>query len=178
MKRFLTIIVQFFGTINEWIGRAVSWLTLVLVLLVCYNVLSRRVFDLADSWRGELEWHLFAMMFLLGAGYAFKHERHVRVDLFYTKYSPKDRAWTNLLGGLLFLIPWCVVVIIYAWSFAKGAWSINESSPNPDGLPYRFVIKFAISFGIGLLLLQALASIAEAILVIRGEHSSGLKKLE
>lgn len=178
MKRILETIIIFFEAINEWVGRAVSWLTLILVLLVCYNVTMRRVFDVADAWRGELEWHLFAMIFLFGAGYAFKHGRHVRVDLFYTKYSAKDRAWTNLVGGLFFLIPWCILIIIYAWSFAEGAWTIKESSPNPDGLPYRFVIKFAISIGIGLLLLQAIASIAESILILRGERPNALKKLK
>ncbi len=171
MKRFLEFIIKAFGAINELVGKAASWLTLILVLLVCYNVLMRKVFDTADAWRGELEWHLFALIFLLGAGYALKHERHVRVDLFYSKYKPKDKALTDLIGGLVFLIPWCVLVIYYAWSFAKGAWVINEGSSNTDGLPYRFFIKFAISIGIGLLLLQAIASIAESVLVLIGADS-------
>ena len=141
MKIFLQQTVDFLNAINEWVGRTVSWLTLLIVLLVCFNVMRRYFFESADAWGGELEWHFFALIFLLGAGYAFKHERHVRVDLFYTKYSKRDKAWTNLIGALLFLIPWCVLVIWYSWDYAVGAWEINEKSPNPNGLPFRYIYK-------------------------------------
>ena len=114
----------------------------------------------------ELEWHVFAAIFLLGAGYAFKHDRHVRVDLFYSKFSKRDKAWTNLVGGIVFLIPWCVLVIIVSYSYAKGSFLIMEESPNPDGLPFRFIIKFAVTFGIGLLLLQGIANVSESLLVL------------
>lgn len=164
MNALLQIINTFFSTINEWIGKAVSWLTLALVLLVCFNVISRHFFNEADAWRGELEWHLFALIFLLGAGYAFKHNRHVRVDLFYAKYSKKDKALTNLAGAILFLIPWCIVIIIYSWDFAQGSYAIDEGSPNPNGLNYRYLIKFAIPISASLLLFQALASVAQALL--------------
>ena len=166
MKTILRGVITTMNTINEWAGRAVSWLTLVLVLLVCYNVVMRRFFDVADAWRGELEWHLFALIFLIGAGYAFKHDRHVRVDLFYAKYSKREKAGTDLIGALVFLIPWCILIIIYAWSYAQGSMAINETSPNPDGLSHRYLIKFAISVGIGLLLLQAISSVAQAVLTL------------
>ncbi len=166
MIKILQSVIHVFNALNEWLGKSVSWLTLVLVLLVCYNVISRHLFNEADAWRGELEWHLFALIFLLGAGYAFKHGRHVRVDLFYTKYSKREKAWTNLIGAIVFLIPWCIVVLMYSWDFAQGSLAIDEISPNPNGLKYRYLIKFSIVIGIFFLLLQAIASIAQSILVL------------
>ena len=166
MKTFLQTAIVIFNTINEWVGRFVSWFTLVLVLLVCYNVICRHFFHEADAWRGELEWHIFALIFILGAGYAFRHDRHVRVDLFYANYSEREKAWTNLIGALIFLIPWCCVVFLYSWDFAQGSLAINEISPNPNGLKYRYLIKFVIPLGFGFLLLQTLSSIAQSWYVL------------
>jgi len=171
MKFFLEIIIRFSNTVNEWVGRLVSWLTLILVLFVCVNVVYRKFFNMSDAWRGELEWHLFALIFLLGAGYALKHNRHVRVDLFYTKYSKKDKAWTNLIGGLLFLIPWCILIIYYALDFAYGSFQINEISPNPNGLKYRYLIKFAIPLGFTFLLIQAIGTVAQSIQTLTNRAS-------
>lgn len=167
MKSFINSIIQFVDTLNEWAGKFVSWLTLLLVFLVCYNVISREFFKEADAWRGELEWHIFALIFILGAGYAFKHNRHVRVDLFYAKYSDVDKAWINLVGALVFLIPWCLLIIYYSWGFAMGSYEIDEISPNPNGLRYRYLIKFSIPLGFSLLLLQAIGNLAKSIQTIR-----------
>lgn len=163
MKGFLKTLFEGAKQINEWVGRATSWLTLVLVLVVCVDVTRRYLFQSSSVWVGELEWHLYALIFLFGAGYALKHDRHVRVDLFYAKYSPRDRHWTNLLGHLLFLVPWCILIIVTSYSYAQGSFAINEGSPNPNGLPYRFIIKFAITIGVGLLLLQAILQIIDSI---------------
>ncbi len=105
----------------------------------------------------ELEWHLFGLIFLLGAGYAFRHDRHVRVDLFYAKFSAKDKALVNLFGGLILLIPWTAILIYVSFEYATIA--IGEGSPDPGGLPARYIIKFAITAGMVLLFLQGLASI-------------------
>jgi TRAP-type mannitol/chloroaromatic compound transport system permease small subunit len=169
MKIFLQTTINVFNTINEWLGRLVAWLTLVLVLFVCYNVICRHFFNEADAWRGELEWHIFALIFMLGAGYAFRHDRHVRVDLFYANYSNRDKAWTNLIGAIVFLVPWSILIIIYSWDFAQGSLSINEISPNPNGLKYRYLIKFSIPIGFGFLLLQSLSSVAESLYILIDE---------
>ena len=81
--------------INEWVGRTSSWISGILVILVCIDVLSRYLFSETAAWVMELEWHLFSLLFLFGAGFALKHDRHVRVDLFYDKFSPKDKALVN-----------------------------------------------------------------------------------
>ena len=166
MVSFLKFIIRIANAVNEWVGKTASWLSLILVIVVCFDVARRKLFDSSSAWGMELEWHLFAAIFLLGAGYAFKHDRHVRVDLFYSKFSKRDKAWTNLIGGIIFLIPWCILIIIASFSFAKGSFDIMEGSPNPGGLPFRFIIKFTITFGISLLLLQAIANVSESLLVL------------
>jgi hypothetical protein len=88
--------INFFSQVNEWIGKAVSWLTLGLVVLTCGDVLFRYSFSKTQAWVMELEWHLFALIFLFGAGYALKHDRHVRVDLFYSRFSEKKQSTGRL----------------------------------------------------------------------------------
>lgn len=166
MIAFLKFIIRFANAINERVGKTVSWLTLFLVFLVCIDVGRRYLLNRASIWGMELEWHLFAAIFLLGAGYAFKHDRHVRVDLFYINYSKRDKAWTNLIGGIIFLVPWCILIIIVSYSYALRSFEIMEGSPNPNGLPYLFIIKFTLTAGVGLLLLQGLASIAKSALIL------------
>ncbi len=158
---------NFIGQLNDRVGNMVAYLTTVLVLLFCYDVLMRYLFSISGVWVNEMEWHLFSLIFLLGAAYTFKHDKHVRVDVFYSKFSPKTKAWVNLIGGLLFLVPWCCVLIYASYKYAYQSYTINEGSPNPGGLPYRFLIKFSITLGLFLLLLQGIASIIDSIICIR-----------
>lgn len=166
MIQLLSKIENGIGTINEVLGRAASWLTFVLVLLVCYDVTVRYLFKDTQTWIIELEWHLFALIFLLGAGYTLKHDHHVRVDLFYTNFSKRDKAWVNLSGAILFLIPWCIVIMIYSFAYANNSFQIGEGSPDPGGLPARYVIKYAMTVGVGFLLLQAIASVCNSVITI------------
>lgn len=157
-------------TLNEWAGKGVSWLTTVLVVLVCFDVITRYLFSDTKAWIMELEWHLFSLIFLIGAGYAFKHDRHVRVDLFYTRLTPRDRALVNLIGGLLFLVPWCILIIMVSYDYARVSFLLGETSPDPGGLPARYVIKYAITAGVFLLLLQGLSSIIQSLFIYLGKE--------
>ena len=148
--------IKLIEKINEKVGQATSWLTTILVLFVCFDVFRRYLLKDSAAWIMEMEWHLFAMIFLLSAGYTLKHNKHVRVDLFYEKFSTKDKAWVNLIGSVLFLMPWCILIIWVSWDYAMNAWEIKEGSPDPGGLPARYLIKFCIPIGIFLLLLQTL----------------------
>lgn len=145
--------------LNERVGQWVSWLTLALVLLVFVNVFLRYVFNLPLAWSKELEWHLFALIFLFGAGYSLKHDRHVRVDLFYEKVEKADRRRINFWGTLLFLIPWCLVLIYAGWNAAVDAWRMGERSAESAGLTNLWLIQFALPLGISLLLLQGIAEL-------------------
>ena len=164
MQSILRTIATLIDGISESLGRAVSWLTTVLVIIFCYDVIMRYLFNNTAVWITELEWHLFSLIFLLGAAFAYRHDKHVRVDVFYTKFSAKGKAWVNLIGILVFLIPWCLVVIRASYRYANYSLKLMEGSPNPGGLPYRFIIKFSITVGIVLLLLQAISELCKALI--------------
>ncbi|WP_456458222.1 TRAP transporter small permease subunit [Reichenbachiella sp.] len=153
MNQFASYINQF----TEKTGRFVSWISIILVVLIGLDVVLRYAFNWSSSANQELEWHLFATLFLLGSAYALKHDKHVRVDVFYSRFSEKKKAWVNLIGTLIFLIPFCLVVIQTSIPFVIDAWKIAESSPEPGGLPHRFLIKSTIPLGATLLLIQAVA---------------------
>ncbi len=156
-------------TLNETIGKLVSWLTTALVIIFCYDVVMRYLFSNTAVWITELEWHFFSLIFLIGAAYAFKHDKHVRVDVFYSNFSVKGKALINFIGITIFLIPWCLVIIKASYNYASYALLLNEGSANPGGLPYRFIIKFSITVGFILLLLQAISEWMKALVVLRSD---------
>lgn len=152
--------------VNRWVGERIKWVTTLLVLLVFTDVVLRYAFSSTSAWVAELEWHFFALIFLLGAAYGLKEDKHVRVDLFYAKYSVRQKAIVDLLGTLLFLVPWCLVIIFTSFRYAENSWYFSETSPDPGGLPARYVIKFAITAGFFLLLLQAFSLVVNCIKTI------------
>lgn len=174
LKRIANLI----GTINELVGKTVAWLTTCLVLFMCFDVVRRYLFNETAVWITEMEWHIFALIFLLSAGYALKHDKHVRVDLFYANFSPKRKAWINLIGTIAFLIPWCCIIIMASYNYAYNSYMINESSPDPGGLPARYLIKFSITLGFIFLLLQALALLLESVDTILRKNDELLKKVQ
>lgn len=153
MEKFINTINKF----QEVIGKCVSWLSLLLVLVICYDVITRYFFNHNSVALQELEWHLFAALFLFAAGYTLKHDAHVRIDLFYSKYSEKKKAVVDLLGIILFLIPFCFVTIYSSYDFVANSFMIGEVSPDGGGLPARYIIKSVIPVSFALLLLQSLA---------------------
>lgn len=169
--RFLKSYIKFIDSLNEKIGIFISWLTTVLVLVVCYDVFTRYFLKKSSVAVQEMEWHLFAIIFLVGAAYTLKHDRHVRVDVFYMKFKPKVKAWVNLLGGLLFLIPFCFLGIWSSKNFVINSFLIRESSPDPGGLPARYFLKAIIPFGFILLLLQGFAIVFRSFIRIFDKNS-------
>ncbi|MDH5325503.1 MAG: TRAP transporter small permease subunit [Gammaproteobacteria bacterium] len=165
MKARISKFIEAIENISEISGRLMSWTVLLLVLIVVYDVFMRFFFKIGSVTLQELEWHLFALLFLIGAAYTFKHEGHVRVDIFYRgRFSPRHQAWVDLLGFLFFLLPFCVVVIISSMPFVSAAFYIMEGSPDPGGLPMRFILKSAIPLGFSLLLLQGFAHFLRRVL--------------
>jgi TRAP-type mannitol/chloroaromatic compound transport system permease small subunit len=149
--------IAFIDSLNEKIGVFVSWLTTALVLVVCYDVFTRYFLKQSSVAVQELEWHIFAVIFLVGAGYTLKYDRHVRVDVFYMKFKPKLKALINLLGSAIFLIPFCILGIWSSKNFVMNSFMIKESSPDPGGLPARYILKAIIPLGFLFLLLQGIA---------------------
>jgi TRAP-type mannitol/chloroaromatic compound transport system permease small subunit len=161
---------------NEAVGRVVSWVTLLLVVVVFVDVVMRYLFKTSFVFTQELEWHLFAFIFLIGAGYTLLHDGHVRVDIIYQRLGVKGRAWINLIGVIFFLIPGCYLVISTSWHFVSNSFSMLEGSPDPGGIPYRFIVKGTMTVGYILLLLQGLSMGVHALLQILGVETGEEEK--
>ena len=166
-KRFSQLIDSF----TEKIGLLVSWLTTLMVLTVTYDVVMRYGFKKGNIAVQEMEWHLFAVIFLIGAAYALKKDAHVRVDIIYTKLSTKQKAWIDLFGTFLFLIPFSIIVIYATRNFIESSWAVRETSPDPGGLPARYLLKTMIPTGFILLILQGISQAIKNFLVIIGKEN-------
>ena len=165
-------IVNFIDALNEKLGQWVAWLTLLTILLASYNALVRYVGrfverNLTSNAVLELQWYLFSLVFLLGAAYGLKHDAHVRVDVFFQRASARTKAWINIAGTVLFLIPFCIFMLWASWPGIRNSWSILEGSSDPGGLP-RYPIKTALMVGFALLLLQAVAQLYKYVAALRG----------
>jgi TRAP-type mannitol/chloroaromatic compound transport system permease small subunit len=164
---------------TEHLGRFTYWLTLAMVLVGSYNAIARYTdrytgLGLSSNMYLELQWYLFSIVFLLGAAYALKHNAHVRVDVLYERLGRRGRAWINLLGTLLFLIPFCIVLLVMAWPMVSNSWAVWEQSPDPGGLP-RYPIKTVIPLAFIFLLLQGGSMLIKQIAILRGYDDDMLR---
>lgn len=153
--------------INERIGRIASWCVLIACLVSTGNALSRYSFSLTSNAWLEIQWYLFAVIFLLGAPYTLKVNEHVRVDVLYGHLSPRAQSWIDLVGGLLFLLPVTVIIAWMSWSFFAESYRIGEMSSNAGGLP-RWPVKLIMVFGFALLSLQGVSEIIKRIGALAG----------
>ena len=165
-------IANIIDSINEWIGNVVAWVTAGLVAVVFVDVVMRYAFNTSFVFTQELEWHLFGFIFLIGAGYTLSKDGHVRVDIIYQRLRPKAKAWINLMGGFLFLFPGCLMVVITGWKFTYNAFVILEGSPDPGGIPFRFIIKGTIPVGFALITLQGISMVIHSFFQIKGLEST------
>lgn len=140
-------------------GKLAGWFSLFLVILITIDVFCRYFLNLSFIWVIELEKYFFAFILLFGAAYTYKNDKHVRVDLFYSKLNPKSKSITNLLGDLLLLLPWSLLLVWVGFSYFKFSFQINESSPQAGGLPALYILKSFISLAFLLLAFQAILQI-------------------
>ncbi|MGL6261852.1 TRAP transporter small permease subunit [Vibrio sp. WXL103] len=158
--RSLIYLERLFNRFGDLLGWLASVLFLILLVNVTYDVVMRYVFNDVSIAFQELEWHLFSAVFLLGVPYAIKAGGHVRVDIIYERLSHRVQAVVDIIGTLVFLFPFCLLVAWYGIDFAKESYTLGETSGDPGGLPYRWIIKamIPVSFicmfisGIGLIL--------------------------
>lgn len=162
-------LLRFLDQFTEWTGRGVSWLTLVMVLATCLVVIARRFMGLGTAGLQESVVYMHAAVFLLGAGFAFKHAEQVRVDIFYRTMSPRAKAWVDALGTLVFLMPFCGFVAAISWDYVKTSWQIAEVSTDAGGLPFVYLFKSLILLFAASLCLAALAEFLRAACALTQE---------
>ncbi len=160
--------------LNEQVGRLVAWLTLATVVVCAAVVILRYAFSIGFIWMQELYVWTYAGVFLLGAGYTLRHQGHVRVDIFYAGASARTRAWVDLFGTLVFLLPWLILIAWTAWPYVRASWALAEASSQTEGMPALYLLKTLLLVFCALLGLQGLAIVARSILVLagRGERES------
>jgi len=160
-----------FSKAVDWFNGKLAVLANGAVLMACVvsaaNAMIRYAFDLSSNAWLELQWYLFAVVVMFGASYTLQKNEHVRVDVFYMQLSPKQQAWVDIIGGVLFLLPACAVIGYYSWPFFLDSWVRNETSTNAGGL-IRWPVKFIVPLGFFLLFLQGLSEIIKRIAVLEG----------
>ncbi|MGC9503515.1 TRAP transporter small permease subunit [Baaleninema sp.] len=164
---------------NESIGRLTGWLVLLMVAVGTWNVIGRYAgqaigIKLSSNAFIETQWYLFSLVFLLGAAYTLKHNEHVRMDVLYSNWSPRRKALADFIGTLLFLVPFCAIALWFVRSPILSSWQIQETSPDPGGLP-RYPIKTFVFVSFVLLILQGISEAIKKWAVwmgVRGEDTS------
>jgi TRAP-type mannitol/chloroaromatic compound transport system permease small subunit len=166
----LTRLVDRLDRVNEWLGRFTAWLGLVLALTVFAVVALRYGLNDSNQWLSESINYWFALLFMLGMGYTFRHDGHVRVDVFSRNASPRRRAWIEIIGILVLLWPVCLFIGIASLDYVGNAWAIREGSPEPGGIPLLYLLKTLLIVMPALLFWQGLVELLRNLAVLRGEN--------
>jgi TRAP-type mannitol/chloroaromatic compound transport system permease small subunit len=152
--------------LNDKFGVVATWLVLIACLVSAGNAASRYLFSESSNGWLEVQWYMFAGIVLLGGPYTLKMNEHVRVDLVYSVISERRRLWIDILGGFLFLLPFCAILIYFTWPWFIESWRINEASSNAGGL-IRWPIKLILPLGFALMALQGLSEIIKRVAALR-----------
>ncbi|ABK44121.1 Tripartite ATP-independent periplasmic transporter, DctQ component [Magnetococcus marinus MC-1] len=166
--------LQRLDRINERVGRGVAWLTLAMVIMTVVVVVLRYLFNQGSIAMQESITYMHGMLFMLGAGYTLRHDGHVRVDLFYRPRSAKAKAWVNLLGTLLLLLPLMIFLLLISFDYVAASWSIFEGSHEAGGLDGVWLLKSVLLIMPALMMVQGLAQVGKALLILRGHEVPGL----
>ena len=164
--------------VDPWlvrIGHWSSWLWLALIVIIVVNVVLRYAFGEGRIEFEEIQWHIYAAGFLFGLGYALQADAHIRVDVLHERFSPTLKAWIELYGLVLLLLPFIAVVLIYSLPFVRASFELSEVSASPGGLPFRWAIKAVLPVGFALLLLATLSRLSRVctFLFLRPDGGNG-----
>ena len=149
------------------LGRGVAWLTLVMVVLIFSIVVLRYGFNLGWIWLQESVTYMHALVFMVAAAWALQTDDHVRVDIFYRGKSRRHKDWVNLLGTVLFLVPFSLFLLFIGWDYVSASWKALESSREAGGLPLVFALKSLILVMPVLLLLQSWSTARQCLARLR-----------
>jgi len=166
----LKALAVFIDRINKIVGFVAAVFIVALVLITITDVTLRYLFHAGSVAFQELEWHLYAANFVLAAGWTMLKDGHVRIDILYTIASPRKRAAIDFIGVFVLCIPFCLIIIWSSWPYFINAWSIRECSPDPGGLPARYILKAMIPLGFSLVLLQAFSQAIKSFFALKGRE--------
>jgi TRAP-type mannitol/chloroaromatic compound transport system permease small subunit len=166
MKKLLAM-SRAIDALNERIGRLVLWLVLVMVLVSAGNAVSRYLLNLSSNFWLELQWYLFATVFLVCAGYALLHNEHIRIDVVSSRLSRRTQVWIDIFGTIFFLFPVAGFIVWLSWPIFVNAWVSGEISSNAGGL-VRWPARLLIPVGFGLLTLQGVSELIKRVAFLRG----------
>ena len=158
------------ATVIRRTGHAVSWLTLAMVVLTFAIVFLRYGLNQGWIWLQESVTYLHAMVFMIAAAWAFQADEHVRVDIFYRDRSAHHKAWVNLLGTLIFLLPFSLFLLVIGWQYVAASWAVMETSREAGGLPLVYLLKSLILVLPAMLLLQSYDTARACISTLRTDH--------
>lgn len=152
----------------RWIGYIAAAALAALVALVVYDALMRYLFQSGSIALQELEWHLFDVVIMLGIAYTLQRASHVRVDIFYDRFSDRMRHVVNIIGALFFILPFSLLIVYVGFDFVLISFEQMEASSDPGGLPYRFIVKSLMPLAFVLLIVQTLSELYKEIVLLRG----------
>lgn len=167
-------LAQGIDCLTEWTGRLIAWLTLLMMLTTCIVVVMRYFLESGSIALQESITYMHAIVFLMGAAYTLKRGGHVRVDILYQKFSARTQALVDALGGIFFLVPVCLLIVMFSWDYVANSWSVREASKEAQGLPWVFLLKTLLLVMPLTLLLQGVAEIIKNLLFffgLGGEHT-------
>jgi TRAP-type mannitol/chloroaromatic compound transport system permease small subunit len=153
--------------ITTWIGKFTMWLILVVTLISSGNAIVRKAFDMSSNGLLEIQWYLFAAVFMMGAGYGFLKNSHIRIDFISSLLSDRTRNWVDVFGILFVLFPFCVLIISLSWPSFTGAYQNGEMSQNAGGL-IRWPVYMLVPLGFSLLMMQGVSELIKRIAYLRG----------
>ena len=173
MMKVLLTISRAIDALNERIGRIVLWLVLVMALVSSSNAVARYLFNLSSNAWLELQWYLFAAVFLLCAGYTLLHNEHIRIDVVSSRLSRRTQLWIDVFGTVFFLLPVAIFIMALSWPIFINAWVSNEMSGNAGGL-IRWPARLMVPAGFLLLSLQGISELIKRIAMLTGHMKADL----
>jgi len=154
------------SAVSVALGKGVAWLTAVMALTTTYIVISRALFNTGSVATQDSVTYMHALVLMCAAAYTLRCDGHVRVDIFYRRYSPLQKAWLDALGVLLLLLPFCAFTIVVSWNYVTSAWAIREGSVDAGGIPGVFLLKTLIPLNAATLALQGFAELMRRLAVL------------
>jgi TRAP-type mannitol/chloroaromatic compound transport system permease small subunit len=162
-SRLCTTTAAIADTINDFTGRSVAWLTLLMVIITCVIVVARYAFNFGSIGLQESVMYMHGVVFMLGIGFTLKERGHVRVDVLHEKFSERTRTYIDMFGHLFFLMPLSVFILWTSIDYVSFSWSLKESSGQPGGLPGVYILKLLIPLMAILLLLQGVSEFLKGL---------------